>query len=87
MRPLKKFLLCIIFLNIVHFSYSQEIKKMKIGELKQLIDTTNHPLIINFWASWCQPCIHEIPWFERNVKLKNDSGNKAELILVSLDFI
>jgi thiol-disulfide isomerase/thioredoxin len=40
--------------------------------------------IINFWATWCAPCIKELPYFERiNQDLKS-SG--FEVILVSLDF-
>lgn len=87
MRCLKQYTFLAAFLIVIHFSYSQEIRKVKIGELKTIIDTTNHPLIVNFWASWCQPCVHEIPWFEKNVKLKKDAGSNVELILVSLDFI
>ncbi len=40
--------------------------------------------IINFWASWCNPCIKEIPDFEKiNAEYKN---KKVKMILVSLDF-
>lgn len=39
--------------------------------------------IINFWATWCAPCIAELPYFERiNKERKNDN---VEVILVSLD--
>ncbi|NAS11796.1 TlpA family protein disulfide reductase [Poritiphilus flavus] len=39
--------------------------------------------IINFWATWCAPCIKELPYFEqvRKEQLQND----VEVILVSLD--
>lgn len=39
--------------------------------------------VINFWATWCRPCVEELPYFER----LNDSLTKhsAKLILVSLD--
>ena len=30
-----------------------------------LADFAGHPLVINFWASWCPPCITEMPEFER----------------------
>jgi thiol-disulfide isomerase/thioredoxin len=44
-------------------------------------DTT---YIINFWATWCKPCMEEMPYFE---KLHTDlQGKKAKIILVSLDF-
>jgi len=40
--------------------------------------------IINFWATWCKPCIVELPYFELiNSRYTND---KVEVILVSLDF-
>ena len=31
----------------------------------QLSSFTGTPLILNFWASWCEPCIEELPFFER----------------------
>jgi thiol-disulfide isomerase/thioredoxin len=44
-------------------------------------DTT---YLINFWATWCKPCVEELPYFEQ---LHSDfTGEKLEVILVSLDF-
>jgi thiol-disulfide isomerase/thioredoxin len=40
--------------------------------------------VINFWATWCAPCIKELPHFE---KLNTEYANKnVEVLLVSLDF-
>lgn len=40
--------------------------------------------VINFWATWCAPCVKELPYFE---KLNADYEHKnVEVILVSLDF-
>lgn len=40
--------------------------------------------VVNFWATWCAPCIKELPYFEEvNEKYKN---RNVEVILVSLDF-
>lgn len=39
--------------------------------------------IINFWATWCKPCIEEMPYFER--VHAEQKGNNVEVILVSLD--
>jgi cytochrome c biogenesis protein CcmG, thiol:disulfide interchange protein DsbE len=35
------------------------------GELISLETFLGKPLILNFWASWCEPCVHELPLFER----------------------
>jgi thiol-disulfide isomerase/thioredoxin len=44
-------------------------------------DTT---YLINFWATWCKPCVEELPYIEQ---LHDDfSGKKLSIILVSLDF-
>lgn len=40
--------------------------------------------VINFWATWCKPCVEELPYFEElHTKL---AGQKIKIILVSLDF-
>lgn len=40
--------------------------------------------VINFWATWCAPCVKELPYFEKlNAVYKNKN---VEVLLVSLDF-
>lgn len=48
---------------------------------QQKNDTT---YVINFWATWCKPCVEELPYFED--LHKNYSNQKVRVILVSLDF-
>ena len=43
-------------------------------------DTT---YIVNFWATWCAPCVAELPHFEKlNAAYK---GQKVRVLLISLD--
>jgi len=81
---MKKLLFLLSFLMVLQLVSAQEIKKIKMDELIKMIDTSKIPLVINFWASWCGPCVREIPWFEKNVAAMADK--KIKLVLVSIDF-
>jgi len=48
---------------------------------RQENDTT---YIVNFWATWCKPCIEELPYLEQMNKAKTEKPVKV--VLVSLDF-
>jgi len=51
---------------------------------KHLNFTDDNIYVVNFWATWCAPCIKELPYFEKINKLY--SGKNVKVILVSLDF-
>lgn len=40
-------------------------------------------VVVNFWATWCAPCVKELPYFEELHKQK--AGYRV--VLVSLDFV
>jgi thiol-disulfide isomerase/thioredoxin len=40
--------------------------------------------VVNFWATWCAPCIKELPFYERLNETYADRD--VEVLLVSLDF-
>jgi len=80
-----KILLCLLFILSVYLPLSaQQIRKVKIGEVEEYIKKTDHPLVISFWATWCAPCVEEIPYLQESVK--KAFAKKVELILISLDF-
>ncbi|MEZ4794124.1 MAG: TlpA disulfide reductase family protein [Flavobacteriaceae bacterium] len=53
-------------------------------ESKYLKINSSETYIINFWATWCQPCVKELPAFEKLYSQYQNQG--VHLVLVSLDF-
>lgn len=81
------FVLAIVF--CYGFSFGQQIRSIKATDLEKIVSESKGPTIINMWATWCKPCIEEIPYFLEEVKQYNSTrGDKdsIRLILVSLDF-
>src|SRR4051812_38564470 len=74
----------IVIVLVFHFNtVAQTIPAWKITDLEAYIQKSNTPIIINFWATFCIPCLKEIPYFEETVKTyKKDS---VKILLVSLD--
>ena len=61
----------------------QEVERIKITDLEKIIAESKTPLIVNFWATFCKPCMEEIPHFQ---KLGSKYENKGvKMLLVSLD--
>ncbi|MCL8006873.1 TlpA family protein disulfide reductase [Gelidibacter japonicus] len=53
--------------------------------LKPFLKTnTDKIYVVNFWATWCAPCIKELPYFEALNSAYSDKN--VEFLLVSLDF-
>ena len=54
------------------------------GESEDLTNYLGKPLVINYWATWCKPCVEELPYFEELNKYA--FGKPMKVVLVSLDF-
>ena len=80
-----KLIACILFgITFLQYTAAQQINKAKIEDITAYIQKADHPLIVTFWATWCKPCIEELPLLEQTVQ-QNKSA-KVELVMVSLDF-
>jgi thiol-disulfide isomerase/thioredoxin len=60
----------------------REIDREGIVQLSRLSNDTTY--VINFWATWCSPCVKEIGYFE--TLHRKYAGDKVQVVLVSLDF-
>jgi len=58
------------------------VTQIDVGGLKALLKPNGKPRLINFWATWCDPCREEFPEL---VKLDAAYKDKIDLITVSLD--
>ena len=53
------------------------------ADLEKIIADSKRPLIINFWATFCKPCLEEIPHFQKLQSKYEKEG--LQLLFVSLD--
>jgi thiol-disulfide isomerase/thioredoxin len=74
--------------NVVNKDHEDEVISIPIVDfsgIKPLLEKNNDTTyLINFWATWCSPCVKEIPHFEAINKKYSDK--KFKVILVNLDF-
>jgi len=73
----------------VTLSFSQNIDKNIIlnplmgKKIKLENYLSNGPVLINFWATWCAPCIKEMPYLDQFEKKYKDKG--FSVLAVSVD--
>ncbi|HQO49488.1 MAG TPA: TlpA disulfide reductase family protein [Bacteroidales bacterium] len=81
-----------ILLSVLQFclpvnsrAQTNEVATIGFDDFLPLLSKTNDTLyVINFWATWCAPCVEELPHFE--VANKHYKNRKLKILLVSLDF-
>ncbi len=74
----------ITVLLLTHLSANaQQADQIKLKDLQQVINKPSDKVqVINFWATWCAPCVKEIPLFEK----LNQANKNVEITLVSMDY-
>ncbi len=69
--------------NVQKTDYNLEI--YNFDEIEKYLNFEDDNIyVVNFWATWCAPCIRELPYFEQINELYQ--GKNVNVILVSLDF-
>ena len=78
-----------IFVSLIFFCCSQPVfaqkaTVVKFGALQKILDSKEDKIqVINFWATWCAPCVKELPLLE---KLNEQSDLNAKITLINLDY-
>ena len=78
-----KAILVLFAFLLVQTAGAQEIPKWKLQDLKAAIQKADQPTIFTFWATFCKPCLAEMPYFHELVKKYEAAG--VRLVLVNLD--
>ena len=93
-----RFILLIYLFFSSNLSYSDDNNQLQISKppiniepfelitkngVKETLLNTDRVIILNFWATWCPPCIKEIPELQ---KLKKEFDKTVEVFFISVDF-
>lgn len=84
---MKEYILIILisFQVLAAGAQDKQIPVYNFEQFKPMLHLDNDTVyVINFWATWCRPCVEELPYFEQ--LNENYSSEKVKVILVSLDF-
>ena len=81
---MKKLFVLLTFIAISLVGFSQQIPKWKITDVENLMNAKDGKiLVLNFWATFCKPCVAEIPFFiQVTDKYKSE---QVQLYLISVD--
>lgn len=66
--------------------WAAQLKDLKdlSGRPVNLAAFKGQPLILNFWASWCGPCIEEMPDFQR--ASQTEAGKQVKFVGIGIDY-
>lgn len=85
MKNLLSGLLLLSFMNLFAQQTEPKLQKVNYNELSSIVDQNDGVLyVVNFFATWCKPCIEEIPVL-MEVNSKHSIGSNFKMILVSFD--
>lgn len=84
MRIILTLLLALLGWGINSASAQTSIPSVRVDELmKRVKHASDTVFVVNFWATFCKPCIEEIPDLE--VAVRESEGKPVKLLLVSVD--
>jgi len=78
-----RLILILLFCGFFFPTEAQVKAVIKTQQLEKIITPqTDSVVVINFWATWCAPCVKELPLFE---KLRQEKA-EVKVTLINLDY-
>jgi thiol-disulfide isomerase/thioredoxin len=81
---MKRLFLILALLSSQLCASAQQIPAWSADELIRQTSSKDTLYIINFWATWCAPCVAELPQF--NALHERYANTAVKIVMVSLDF-
>ena len=76
--------LFLIFFMVDKAAFAQKAAIIKFDDLQKILNSRSGQIqVINFWATWCAPCIKDLPLLE---KLNTSNDLNAKITLINLDY-
>ena len=67
------------------FGQAEKVKIIKFEDLRKMMNhVSDTTLVVHFWATWCKPCVEELPNLEK--LSKEYATKKIHFVMVSMDF-
>ncbi len=74
-----------MYLFILFFFAAPQVQEVSLEQLQANTIQNNDTLyVVNFWATWCKPCVAEMPYLEE--AQKKFANNKVKVVFVSLNY-
>lgn len=74
----------LLILPVALLLVNEKVTTIDLQQLQNKVQRENDTLyVVNFWATWCRPCVKEMPYFEE--ANKKFAAQKVKVIFVCLD--
>src|SRR6218665_2316924 len=81
---MRNLVLLLVFWASLSVANAQQAAVVKFDKVEKILSATTPEIqVINFWATWCAPCVKELPLFE---SLNAEKRKDVKITLISLDF-